>query len=62
MKLSSWSNRGEHQRGKSANLSQLILQLVIFNHVELLLGGGLVEVLQELSVFSVWVDVILREG
>lgn len=47
---------------KSADLSQFILQVIIFCHIEILLGGGLVKVLQELSVFSVWVDVILREG
>lgn len=62
MKLSGWSNRVELQKGKSANLSQFILQLIIFCHVEILLGGGLVKVLQELSVFSIWVDVILGEG
>lgn len=49
-------------KGKSANLSQFVLQVVIFCHIEILLGGGLVKVLQELSVFSVWVEVILREG
>lgn len=62
MKLSGWSDRVELQKGKSANLSQFIFQLIIFCHVELLLGGGLVKVLQELSVFSFWVDVILRAG
>lgn len=61
MKLSGWSNRLELQKGNSANLSQFILQLIIFCHIEILLGGGLVKVLQKLSVFSFWVDVILRE-
>lgn len=62
MKLSGWSHRVELQKEKSANPSQFILQLIIFCHVEILVGGSLVKVLQELSVFSVWVDVILREG
>ena len=49
------------KRETSTNLSQFILQFVVFVHTESLPAGPFIEVMKELPVFSLWVDIILRE-
>lgn len=45
---------------QSTNLRQFILQFIVFCHVEFLLVGRLIKVMQELPVFNIWVHIILR--
>lgn len=44
----------------STNLRQLLFQFIVLCHVEFLLAGTLIKVMQELSVFNLWVHIILR--
>lgn len=46
---------------KRSNLRKFILQFIVFRHAELALVGTLVKVAQKLSVFNVWVNIVLWE-
>lgn len=48
------------EASQSTNLRQLLLQFIVLCHVEFLLAGTLIKVMQELSVFHLWVHIILR--
>lgn len=43
------------------NLSQFILQLIVFLYIEFLLAGSLIKVIQEVSVLSLWIHIVLKE-